>query len=176
MQIASLSTCLPKDQIPYSSEALRQDLQRVHLAWEECQSSRSRDAIYGYLSAVYGLVTWWAAEGQEIPRARRALRLQGLEQSAREDAFAAIIRCTANPAKADKRTRSKWSRVMRYAAEYKLDSEPLDKFIKRKGGINRCVARYSRSLSLMCGKRATVLTAPRRGLTIRDVQSGRRVA
>jgi hypothetical protein len=36
--------------------------------------------------------------------------------SDREDPFAAIIRCTADPAKADKRTRSKWSRVMRYAS------------------------------------------------------------
>jgi hypothetical protein len=43
----------------------------------------------------------------------------------------AIIRCTADPAKADKRTRSKWSRVMRYAAVYKPDSEPLYQFITR---------------------------------------------
>jgi hypothetical protein len=40
----------------------------------------------------------------------------------------------------DKRTRSKWSRVLRYAALQKDDKEPLAKFIKRKGGINnaRC--------------------------------------
>jgi hypothetical protein len=41
-------------------------------------------------------------------------------------------------AKVDKRTRSKWSRVLRYALEYKCHSEPLDQFIKRKGGINKC--------------------------------------
>jgi hypothetical protein len=57
--------------------------------------------------------------------------------------FAAII-CTADPAKADKRTRSKWSRLMRYAAAYKPDSEPLDQFVRRKGGINACAARFSR--------------------------------
>jgi hypothetical protein len=57
-----------------------------------------------------------------------------------------VIRCTADPAKADKRTRSKWSRLMRSAAAYKSDSEPLDQFIKRKGGINGCVARYSRAV------------------------------
>jgi hypothetical protein len=60
------------------------------------------------------------------------------------DPFATTIRRTADPAKADKRTRSKWSRVMRYAAAYKLDSEPLDLFIKRKGGINACAARFTR--------------------------------
>jgi hypothetical protein len=82
----------------------------------------------------------WTAEGREVQRARRALRLQQLAVSDREDPFAAIIRCTADPAKADKRTRSKWSRVMRYATAYKPNSEPLDHFIRRKGGINACAA------------------------------------
>jgi hypothetical protein len=69
-----------------------------------------------------------------------------LDVFTQEDPFAAFIRCTADPAKADKRTRSKWSRVMRYAAEHKLNSEPLDRFVKRKGGINACAARFSRRL------------------------------
>jgi hypothetical protein len=126
---------------------MRQDLERVRNAWADCQATRDRNAIYGYLSAVYGLVAWWAVEGREIDRARRALRSQRLEVSDREeDPFAAIIRCTADPAKADKRTRSKWSRVMRYAAAYKADSEPLDQFVRRKGGINACAARFTRRL------------------------------
>jgi len=89
-------------------------------------------------------VSWWAAEGREIDRSRRALRLQMLKVVEREDPFAVVIRCTADPARADKRTRSKWSRVMRYADEHKLNSEPLDQFVKRKGGINACAARFSR--------------------------------
>jgi hypothetical protein len=135
-----------KNVIPYSAAALRQDLERLRGIWEDCQATRDRNAIYGYLTAVYGLVAWWAAEGREIDRARRALRLQRLEVSDREDAFASVIRCTADPAKADKRTRSKWSRVMRYAAVYKPDSEPLDQFTQRKGGINACAARFSRCM------------------------------
>jgi hypothetical protein len=136
----------PKQAVPYSAAALRQDLQRVRASWEDAQSSRDRSAIYGYLSAVYGLVAWWIAEGREIDRARRALRSQRLEVSEREDPFAAIIRCTADPDKTDKRTRSKWSRVLRYAAAYKADSEALDRFVRRKGGINACAARLSRCL------------------------------
>jgi hypothetical protein len=143
----------PRVPIPYSSEALRQDLQRVRNAWEECQANRDRDAIYAYLGAVHGLVAWWSAEGQEIDRARRALRLGRLVVSEREDPFASIIRCTADPAKADKRTRSKWSRVMRYAAAYKPNSEPLDQFIRRKGGINACAARFSRCLGRDAARR-----------------------
>jgi hypothetical protein len=148
MQLHSLRTFRPSpsamEPIPYSAESLRQDLQRVRNAWADCQATRDRDAIYAYLSAVYALVAWWTAEGQEIDRAHRALRLQRLKPSDREDSFAAVMRCTADPAKADNRTRSKWSRLMRYAAMYKPDSEPLEQFIKRKGGINECAARFTR--------------------------------
>ena len=33
---------------------------------------------------------------------------------------------------------------MRYAAIYKSDSEALAQFIRRKGGINACAARFTR--------------------------------
>jgi hypothetical protein len=81
-----------------------------------------------------------------VDRARRALCLCRLKVSDREDPFAAVIRCTADPARADKRTRSKWSRVLRYAVAYKPVSEPLDEFIRRKGGINACASRFTRCL------------------------------
>ena len=147
MQLHSPSTFprrpSPKETIPYSSAALRQDPERLRGIWEDCQSSRDQNAIYAYLNAVYGLVSWWAAEGREIDRARQALRLHRLTVFDREDPFAAIIRCTADPAKADKRTRSKWSRALRYAAAYKPKAEPLGQFIRRKGGINVCAGRFS---------------------------------
>jgi hypothetical protein len=136
----------PKEAIPSSSAAMRQDLERVRGIWEDCQASRGRNVIYEYLSAVYGLVAWWAAESRDTDRVRQALRLHRLKVFDREDPFAAIIRCTADPAKADKRTRSKWSRALRYAVAYKPDSEPLDQFIRRKGGINACASRFSRCL------------------------------
>jgi hypothetical protein len=108
----------PDFDLPYSdprcvsppAASTRQDLERLRGIWADCQATRDRNAIYGYLGAVYGLVAWWTAEGRE---ARWALRWQRLQVSDREDPLAAIIRCTADPAKADKRTRSKWSRVLR---------------------------------------------------------------
>jgi hypothetical protein len=131
-------------QIAYSREAARQDLLRVRIAWEECQASRERNAIYGYLTAVFDLVAWWTAEGRAISRARWALRLQGRDSPITDEPFAAIILATADREKVDRRTRSKWSRVMRYAAEYKTSAEPLTAFVRRKGGINACAARFSR--------------------------------
>src|SRR6266481_400227 len=129
-----------QDDVPYTNQALRQDLLRVRSAWEDCQASRDRNAIYGYLSAVFDLVAWWAAEDRAISRAR----------------FAAVILCTADRQKVDKRTRSKWSRVLRYSAEYKSHSESLAAFVRRKGGINKCAARFSRCL----GRRGNKQRAP----------------
>jgi hypothetical protein len=135
-----------QEDVPYTTQALREDLLRVRSAWEECQASRARNAIYGYLSAVFDLVMWWAAEKRAIDRARKALWLQNIWPSDHDEPFAAIIRCTADPSKVDKRTRSKWSRVLRYAAEYKSPSEPLAQFVQRKCGINECAARFTRCL------------------------------
>jgi hypothetical protein len=52
-------------------------------------------------------------------------RRPNVDLPATDEPFAAIILCTADREKVDKRTRSKWSRVLRYAAEYKSISEPL---------------------------------------------------
>ena len=133
-------------QIPYCREALAQDLRRVRGAWEACQTRRDRNAIYGYLNAVFDLVAWWAAEDRAIGRARRALHLLGLDLPTTDEPFAAIIFCTSDRQKVDKRMRSKWSRMMRYAAEYKSTSEPLAAFVQRKGGINACASQFTRWL------------------------------
>ena len=136
-----------KEPVSYSKEALAQDLRRVRGAWEACQTRRDRNAIYGYLNAVFDLVAWWAAEDRAIGRARRALHLLGLDLPTTDEPFAAIIFCTSDRQKVDKRMRSKWSRALRYAAEYKTkNAEPLATFIQRKGGINKCAARFTRCL------------------------------
>jgi hypothetical protein len=132
-----------RNNIPYTDEALKQDLLRVRNAWDGSQARRERDAIYIYLTAVFELVAWWAAEHRAIERAQKALRLRHITPSDHDEPFAAIIRCTADPAKVDKRTRSKWSRALRWALEQKISSEPLVRFIKRKGGINRCAAKFA---------------------------------
>ena len=58
-------------------------------------------------------------------RARWALQLQHIDPPTTDEPFAAVILCTAYREKVDKRIRSKWSRVLRYAAKYKTSTEPL---------------------------------------------------
>jgi hypothetical protein len=156
--------------IPYTSEAIRQDIKRIRGIWAKCQRRRRRDAIYTYLSAVYDLVTWWAAEGREVERARRALRSRLLDVPEREDPFAAIIRCTTDPARVDMRTRSKWSRVMRYATAIKDQAEPFQQFVQRKGGINECNARYGRCLRRLAASRRSIAAFQRRAASERTAR------
>jgi hypothetical protein len=132
--------------IPYSDAALLRDLERLREAWKIFQSSRNRDAVYEYLTAVFDLVSWWNAEDKALGRCRRALKYQPGQGGMYLEAFAVVIYCTTTGKKTDKKARSKWARVLRYAAAYKLDTEPLELFIKRKGGINRCASRYARRL------------------------------
>jgi hypothetical protein len=138
-------TCEP-NAIPFSTEALKANLLQLQNEWETVQASRDRNAIYRYLSAVFELVTWWDREDRAVKRAYRALHLRGHQSVRQPEPFAAVIFCTADRDKVDDRTRSKWSRVLRYAAETKDLDEPLRDFIKHKGGINECAERFARRL------------------------------
>jgi hypothetical protein len=137
----------PPFNIEFSAEALKANLERLRGEWEDYQSTRDRDGIYGYLTVVFELVSWWTQEGKADEYARRALSLKERRVIVEvKEPFAAVIFCTSDPDKVDFRTRSKLSRVLRYAAEFKDLEEPLAGFIKRKGGINKCASRYARHL------------------------------
>ena len=139
--------------IPFSTDALQANLLRLQNEWEAVQASRDRNAIYQYLSSVFELVKWWAKEGKAVNRASRALHLRGYSSVREPEPFAAVIFCTADRDKVDDRTRSKWSRALRFAAECKDLDEPLGDFIKRRGGINECAARFASCLGRGCAPR-----------------------
>jgi hypothetical protein len=137
----------PSANVAFSSEALKANLLRLEDEWETYQTTRDRDGIYGYLAAVFELVRWWKHERKSVEYGNRALSIQRRQSVPKiAEPFAAVIFCTADPEKVDYKMRSKWSRVLRYAAVYKDLDEPLRDFIKRKGGINKCATRYTRRL------------------------------
>lgn len=140
----------PSPTVAYSDAALKKDLQRVEEAWETLEATRQRTAIYPFLTAVFELVAWWAAEGMASGRAQRAVRKTMMASLPGIDPFAAIILVAAHPKRLDRRAVSRWSRVLRYAHAYKLPSERLERFVRRKGGLNNCAALYARRL----GRRA----------------------
>jgi hypothetical protein len=132
--------------ISRSTRVIQAELSIVSKAWKEFQSSRGRDAVYGYLGSVYDLVRHWERRGRADKKARRALKVCGLKGWKNTEPYAVAIACTSEPGKVDRKTISKWSRVLRYVASCPPSNEPLKDFIKRKGGINACASRFARRL------------------------------
>jgi hypothetical protein len=60
------------------------------------------------------------------------------------EAFNIVIYCIAP--NVNQKSRSKWARVLRYAAAEKPPHESLKKFIKGMGGINACASEYAREI------------------------------
>ena len=131
-------------QLPYTNTALECDLNRVREIWRESRRRHDRFSIYQYWTAVFDLVAVWQAEDRATERAKRALRLIGREGGDHIEPFSAVIKCTSPRKKVDAKTRSKWAHALMFAAEYKSASEPLEHFIRHRGGVNACAAELSR--------------------------------
>jgi hypothetical protein len=119
---------------------LAAELKPVTVAWTNYQANRDRNAVYGYLEAVFAVVAKWTRLGCAKSRADEALRSRGLKCGKRVEPFAAVVACTAT---VDRKTNSKWSRALRQAARLKDNGESLSDFIKRQGGINACASGIS---------------------------------
>jgi hypothetical protein len=132
--------------IPYAKGALSADLARLRDTWRKVQSSRDRDAIFLFLTDVFELVACWAFEKQADKRAARALALRGLGIPNKIEPYGAVIIASVAPKTIDKRTISKWSRTLRFAAACNPRNKRLRRFIKTNGGINACAGAYSRWL------------------------------
>jgi hypothetical protein len=99
-------------------------------------------------------VDWWKRKPDEMREAIQAAKKANSNIKLPDDKYAAVIMLTADPKKVDAKQRSKWTRVLQYAAKYKPERELLRDFIQRKGGINKCAARYARRLGRKVQKKA----------------------
>jgi len=122
-------------------ERLRQRMVEVCNAWDEFQENRRRDAVYGYLRAVFLLVKRYRGRRRTKKLLLHASKFAGLACQNSVDPFSVIIRCTSEDL--DAKTLSKWSRALRYTAKFKKLRVPLQTFIKDRGGINACATLYA---------------------------------
>ncbi len=128
--------------VSLSHSVVEYELISARVAWKEYQSTRKRDAVYDYLGKVFAIVRRWKKEHLAKAKSHQALRATGRCSLIRShEPFAAVIFCTSDPRKVDAKTRSKWSRALRYAERFKPGSQSLAQFIKSRGGINECAAR-----------------------------------
>jgi hypothetical protein len=117
-------------------------LEKVRDAWDVFQASRARDAVYGYLDAVFAIVTRYKVRGRATRLLRRAFEFAKLPFDKNADPFTVIIRCTSS-GDSDNKTISKWARALRYVARYKAPSTQLKMFMKQAGGVNACAEMYA---------------------------------
>jgi hypothetical protein len=125
-------------------DRLGQRLVTVCNAWEDFQECRRRDAVYGFLKAVFALVVDCKGRRRTKRLLRRAYQFAGrtLENA---DPFATVIRCTSERS-VDNKTISKWARALRYAAHCKVPQKRLKTFMKKMGRINGCADWHTRYL------------------------------
>jgi hypothetical protein len=121
---------------------IRRGLEKVVHAWGDFQSSRARDAVYGYLEAVFAIVKHYKLRRRTKNLLRRAFKLANLPLDKNADPFSTVIRCTCDD-NADSKTISKWARALRYVAHCKVEKSRLKTFMKEAGGINACADNYA---------------------------------
>jgi hypothetical protein len=131
----------PRNKTPKAR--LRPRLEKVAHAWDDFQASRARDAVYGYLEAVFAIVAHYRMRRRTNKLLRHAFKFADQPLDKNADPFAAVIRCTCGGA-ADNKTISKWARALRYVAHCKKPRTRLKTFMKKAGGVNTCADLYAR--------------------------------
>jgi hypothetical protein len=130
------------EQVSRSSSFDRRVL-AVKQAWRAIKLNHRRNAIYGYLSAVFELVAEYRQLNDIEKLTRCASKLAGLPAGHNPEPFALIIAGTCG-ADVDRKTISRWSRALRYVIEYNPRGIALKKFMRRKGGVNACADKFAR--------------------------------
>ena len=72
------------------------------------------------------IVRRWRKENRAKASSHQALRATGQANTdSKPEPFAVVIFCTSDPRIVDAKTRSKWSRALRYAERFKPDTQSL---------------------------------------------------
>ena len=126
-----------------SGTRITRRLAKIRAEWDVFQASRARDAVYGYLEAVFAIVKHFKVRRKTKKLLRHAFKSAGLSFDKNADPFTAVIRCACG-GDVDSKTISKWARALRYAARSKEPVVGLRTFMKEAGGVNACAAGHAK--------------------------------
>jgi hypothetical protein len=143
-QYPLLKNALVSKPILHPVSSIEAELAEMDRAWRKYRSINDRDAVYIYLASVFKVVMRWQRLDCALQNARTALRLQADAPQMKPEPFGLVIFCTADPRIVDAKTRSKWSRVLRYAARAKPAGQRFTDFVKSNGSLNECARRFAR--------------------------------
>ena len=119
---------------------LRKTINDLRKLERKCFASRSRFAFYDYLAAVFELYVQLRRRNQAKPAAQRIAKLFGLRKPNRTHCIRAIIDATST---ADLKTRSRWSRALRYAWRERKTWTDLGSFLCENGGPAGCARQFA---------------------------------
>ena len=122
-----------------SNTAVEDELAQARMTWRAYRSSRERDAVYQYLTAVFKIVRRWKKQRRVNAGSLQALaatRHPGVIRIS--EPCAVVIFTTSDPSVLNAKTRSKWARALQFAEQVKPNAQSLAQFIKSQGGINEC--------------------------------------
>jgi hypothetical protein len=122
---------------------VQRQIDKVDKRFRKFQSQRSRDLVFIYLGAVFKLASFWIRRGRSKKFIRACLQVSKPSLKLKPEVFAIAIFATSDGEELDAKTRSKWSRALRYVQIEKPKSETVRAFMKRHGGINGCAAEFT---------------------------------
>jgi hypothetical protein len=105
-----------------------------------CFASRSIFAFYDYLAVVFELYVQLRRRNEAKPLAKRIAKLFGLRKQNRTHLIRVIIDATST---ADLKTRSRWSRALRYAWRERKTWKELGSFLRENGGPAGCAKQFA---------------------------------
>jgi hypothetical protein len=106
----------------------------------KCFASRSRFAFYDYLTVVFELYVQLRRTKHAKKSATHIARLFGLRNQRRTHPIRVIIDATSS---ADLKTRSRWTRALRYAWRERRAWRDLESFLSENGGPAGCTEKFA---------------------------------
>ena len=123
-----------------SDRQLRKTIDDLRGLERKCFALRSRFAFYEYLAAVFEFYVQLRRRDEAKPSARRIAKLFGLRKQKRSHCIRAIIDATST---ADLKTKSRWTRALRYAWRERKTWKDLGSFLRENGGPAGCADQFA---------------------------------
>ena len=119
---------------------LRKTITDLKSLERKCFADRNRFAFYDYLAAVFELYVQLRRRNQAKPSARRIAKLLGLRNQKRSHCIRVLIDATST---ADLKTRSRWTRALKYAWRERKTWKDLGSFLRENGGPAGCADQFA---------------------------------
>ena len=124
----------------YSSYYYNVELSRLQDVWGQCIEAKSRFAFYKYLEEVYHLYADLRANDAVQWGVKEIVLQFDKKPNYQNHLFRLILDATCN---ADRKTKSRWPRALRYAWRRRRDWKNLGAFFRKNGGPAGCALQFT---------------------------------